>query len=261
MSSTTSSACSTPTSSASSSPATSPNVSCESVPATPTQQYTPPRPASPPTRPMPQFEQLPVAYHARPAKWVLCYMPNAEWAVSFVIQHESDNHLWLVPFFVNTQLVAKHPWSGEPCQTWIVQETVIDPVYGISSFTSVRMHRKNIVDFHRVPTDLAVVGELQDLTRVKFRLPYYAPHYPAFFAAQVCQRIANDRVARGEGTPMNIAPMPAAPRKRSAPYGIPLRNRPGDTPVSNKKPRKEPLPLVLPVSDSPVSKSMETDQN
>jgi len=140
-----SSTTSTPCSSASSSPASSPNVSCESVPATPTQVYTPVRPASPVTRPMPQYEQLPVQYHARPAKWVLCYMPNREWAISFVIQHESDNHLWVVPFYINTRLVAKHPWSGEPCQTWIVQDqdTVIDPVYGTSSFTSVRMHRKN----------------------------------------------------------------------------------------------------------------------
>jgi hypothetical protein len=215
---------------------------------------------------MPQYEQLPVQYHARPAKWVLCYMPNREWAISFVIQHESDNHLWVVPFYINTRLVAKHPWSGEPCQTWIVQDqdTVIDPVYGTSSFTSVRMHRKNVHDFHRMPSDLAIVSELSDLSRVNFRLPYYAPHYPSFFSAQIMQRVANDRAARGEGTPMVIAPMPLAPRgdrKRPIVHEIKpaVDSTPYKTPNRPKKARTE-LPFAVPVPESPVSKSMDTDK-
>lgn len=249
------------TSSPASSPCSSPTVSCDStpcssVPATPTQRL--PRSPALVKRPMPDYAGLGRTTNGNSA-WVLYCLPTGEWAVGFVPEESRDDHLWLLPFNIALNQQGVHPWTGEDCLTWLVQDYAHGNI--VESFVAVRVHRKSIADFYRLPADLAIVKSIDDLTRVKFRLPYYAPHYPAFFAAQVAQRVANDRAARGEGTPMNIAPAPLAPeRKRKPSFGIPLRqpnSTPYKTPQHPKKARTE-LPFALPVPESPVSKSMDT---
>jgi hypothetical protein len=210
---------------------------------------------------MPAYEQLARVNNSNNAPWVLYCMPTGEWSLGFVPEDSGDNHLWVLPFNVAVNQRGVHPWTGEDCSTWLVQ----DYTHGsVESFLAIRVHRKSICEFYRLPADLAIVKSIADLTHVKFRLPYHAPHYPSFFAAQVCQRIVNDRVARGEGTPMNIAPAPLAPRTdRKRPLVLEPKSVPATpyrTPSNPKKARTDQKPFAMPVPESPVSKSMDTDK-
>ncbi|QKE44429.1 hypothetical protein [Yaravirus sp. 'brasiliensis'] len=209
---------------------------------------------------MPHYDQLP-RYSKYSNSWVLYCLPSGLWAVGFVLDTSENDHLWLIPFDVQTNQPAPHPWSGDVCYTWLTQECSSV----VQSFVSVRVHRKAVADFYRIPSDLALLKTITHLAAVNFRIPYYAPHFPSFFAAQIAQRVTNDRVARGEGTPMNIAPVPVAPapdrkRKSLGPGGVPMRpvnSTPYRTPVNAaKKPRT--APFAVPVPESPVSKSMDT---
>lgn len=209
-----------------------------SVPPTPTQ----------PVRRLPAYEKL--AKGDKHNMWVHYCTNDGEWMVGFIIDTEED-HVWLIPFGIRPETPRPHPHDGSIVNAWLYHGPDGE------AFGCLRVHRRLIVDFYRMPSDLEDLRTLQDLSDEKFHIPFHAPHYPLYLAAQVANRVACNSC-----TPMNIvmAATPQAPRKRSF-CGVPLRpagTGPAGTPAPTKKIRTEPLRLNMSAQSSPVSKSMDT---
>lgn len=224
--------------------------SVDSVPATPTQ----------PRRALPPYERLRRAEtHCR---WIHYCTNSGKWVVGFILDDSdtTDDLLWVIPFWIVPCSPGPHPYDGSLCKAWLQTCDVTRETYG-EAFNCVRIHRNMTCAFYRLPFDLAELPTLRHLAAAKFRVPFHAPHYPTY--------VANHVASAAAATPMNNAPVvpnPPCPDRKypkrayesvttSAPGGNPT---PYTTPRPSAVAKKQKLPLLLPVPESPVSKSMDT---